>query len=51
LKTGDKTLGQIFDRICMGILKDVGEKPYRNKLDDGEFLKEPNGLPDELFLK
>ena len=51
LKTADRSLGTIFERFCMGIHKEVGEKPHRFKLDDQEFLKENNGPVDEVFLK
>ncbi len=51
LKTSDRALGTILERFCMGITKEVGEKPHKFKLDDKEFLKENNGNADEIYLK
>jgi hypothetical protein len=34
LKTGQKQLGQYFERLSMGVQKEVGDKTHKFKLDD-----------------
>lgn len=45
LKTSDRSLGDLIERMCIGIHKEVGEKPHKFKLDDKEFLRDSNQGP------
>ena len=52
LKTSDRTLANYFERICMGIHKEVGEKTHKYRLDDKEYLRDENsGSNDEAHLQ
>lgn len=50
-KTSQRQLGQYFERISMGVHKEVGEKSHKYKLDDPSFINEETLSPDGQALK
>lgn len=44
-------MGQYFERISLGVHKEIGEKTHKFKLDDAQFLNENDKNPDSLTLK
>lgn len=51
LKTADKNLGAVFERMAISVHKELGERSIKYKLDDTTFLAEETGSSESLFLK
>lgn len=51
LKTADKNLGAVFERMAISVHKELGERSIKYKLDDPTFLAEETGSSESLFLK
>ena len=51
LKTGDRILGNYFERMTFGFHKDVGTREHKFKLDDPRFLTDEFNTVDAQHLK
>ena len=46
LKTGDRAMGTVFERMSTSVHRELGEKQAKYKLDDPNFIAEEHGTAD-----
>ena len=51
LKTSDRAMGNVFERMSTSVHRELGEKQAKFKLDDPNFVTEDHGTADAQFFK